>query len=160
MARSTSGPPGPIRRGDAQAMTHDRSAETGITATQASGRRVHSYASPARPDHCAHVSALAFRPTHDGTAPTRSATPERAPSAPTTTRAPMERDSPPAAATRTPATRPPRHSRSVTVVPRRTSTPASTARCTSSGSSTDRLGAQSTSTPCDGWTLITSSSSP
>ena len=55
MARSTSGPPGPIRRGDAQAMTHDRSADTGITATQASGRKVHSYASPARPDHCAHV---------------------------------------------------------------------------------------------------------
>ena len=53
MARSTSGPPGPIRRGDAQAMTHDRSADTGITATQASGRKVHSYASPARPDHCA-----------------------------------------------------------------------------------------------------------
>jgi len=59
-------------------MTHDRSADTGITATQASGRKVHSYASPPRPDHCAQVSALAFRPTQDGTAPTRSATPERA----------------------------------------------------------------------------------
>jgi hypothetical protein len=92
MSRSTVVPPGPIRRGDAHAMTHDRSAATGITATQASARKVHSYASPPSPDHCAQVSALAFSPTHDGAAPTRSATPERAPSAPTTSRAPTESD--------------------------------------------------------------------